>query len=349
MRRGAGIVLGVCAFAGVARADELARLRAQAHYARARVLLHQQHADDPTFAALDARLDELTGTFEISGPPADASFTVDGAPAERLGDALVLDVGRRELVVSAPGCEPEHLVLDVLPRSRRRDTILLVCNDRRGSLRVQHANATSDELLVDDEPHPVAALSLPTGAHHVELRRGGVLLLDERAVDIRAGETATLDVHPGFRTLHLGAYAGPSFASFASLAPGGDVGLGVSLGIVAASGPLRVALAAAYGTSGSVVDARVTLAAPLAAWRAGDLRFALDLTPLAFAYERADDDVQRYRVGALTLGADHATLPIHAEVTLWPAGLEASTSPTGTRETAYAAALVLRLYYVIGS
>jgi hypothetical protein len=323
--------------------------RAAGRYARARVLLAEVQpkvAGDaalvPRAALLADRLDELTGTLTLPGLEAGTSVRVDGEPAQRQGDQIVLDVGERDLVFEREGCNPLKKRVRVLPRARLSERVTLKCPHLDGNLHV-HLRGGGD-LYVDDDTQHIGwnvDLSLRPGPHHVEVRRQGVLLYDHD-VTIEPRATRAVSVQPVARASIISAPIG--VVGVVAASTGGDriAATGVRIGIEGAILRWYLELgtsdsAGAQGRSGFFgmdVAMRFWKNGPTWQLRRGGWHVALDVDPWAVRMVLAakgsvytDDNVSSLYLlftGA-TLQVEHVATGAVLHLSVWPVGFSQYT------------------------
>lgn len=186
--------------------------RVAGRYAHARSLLARIVVPKGALALrvdlLASRLTELTATLRFTGKRVDgeAVFKVDGRPAERLGQEVVVNVGRRQIVVERQGCKPTTLTRHVLP-GRHEVRVPLVCDQLPGSLHVTLEGGRGGQVWIGDKAHEVKefalAVPLPPGKHRVVVNRRDVQL-QVSTVEVRSRRTSQLKVPVPLRAKKLG-------------------------------------------------------------------------------------------------------------------------------------------------
>lgn len=178
--------------------------RSAGRYARARALLgevlREASVGEPLKSRaelLRKRLEELTGTLVLTGDPvpSDAPVTVDGAAAERDGDAVLVDVGARELLVRPEGCDAVSWRGTVRPATTVPVEVTLTCARVPGSVHVTLERAAGATVTIDGKDRELEvsdlAQRLAPGPHRVRLARRGLTLLD-RTVEVPSGGEVAL-------------------------------------------------------------------------------------------------------------------------------------------------------------
>ncbi|HUH03187.1 MAG TPA: hypothetical protein VML75_14420 [Kofleriaceae bacterium] len=354
--------------------------RVAGRYAHARVLLEEVAAAPSIDAehaaripAIRATLDELTARLVLAGQRHGDTIAVDRAPAEALGDELVVDVGRRELVIERPGCEPFTWNGSLAPTERRSIQVEVVCKHAPGSLHVTLSGAAGGEVVVDGEVHRMTGfdldLPLAPGSHDVEVKRRGVVVLARR-VEIASNATVRLE-----RKIPLAAKAAGyvvGLGGSTSLDSGGGVaGAGLTLGYIVplgigtasrgARGLMWLHLGIGAGNRG-VLDGRVQWTGmtggfedflrPLWQRQWGRNFATLELEPGLlhfgvarrdaglFAFDEAFGQVTYFHFVPLILTVDVGG--VHGQIALWPLGFSTySESRFGDhlKDTGYSAGL----------
>jgi hypothetical protein len=322
--------------------------RTAGRYARAVSLLVRVRARSPldgdvaeTANKLEERLSTLTATATIQGTLApDAVVRVDDDPAERVGDALVLDVGEHDIVIEQENCKPFVWHTAVYPGARLDIPFAPSC-DRKGTLHLYLAGDRGSQFEIDGTPHRAtgreADVALLPGTHKLRVASRSRPVLDE-VVTIRSKETTALRVRYPWRAHGFGWILGVSgSARTGSLTSG--LGLAVTTGVSASQFRATVDFGSVmssldrlsppghpwFGAMGAIHVTR----RPLWHGKLGSHRFALDIDPLAARFDQVrENSLFGIRAGPLeayvtswsflpvTLSADGPY--VHFEVTLWP-------------------------------
>jgi len=323
--------------------------RTAGRYARAASLLARVRAGATALAgeaaqtasALDDRLATLTATATIVGPiDRSAVIRVDDDPAERIGEAIVLDVGEHDIAIDQENCKPfvwhafafpgDHLEIRFAPTCTHLGTLYLYLDGDAGAafeIDGKPAQATGREARVELAP----------GEHALRVTGHGRPIVDE-TVEIREHETTARRVRYPWRARQLGWILGVTGTARAG---GVQNGLGLTLATGVAGARFRIIAEAGSEISdprrlgpGATGPGRPLIALtgiyhvlehPL--WH-GSLG-SLDFDPIALRYDevreasffgfRASDleaIAQAWSVLPLTL--THDTRFVHLEVTLWP-------------------------------
>ena len=188
--------------------------RTAGRYARAIVLLsrvrtgkHPPAADVAATAdALAQRLDTLTARATLPKLPDTAVVEVDSDPAERLGDAIVLDVGEHDVAIAQDGCA--RFVWHVTAYAGARVAVPYEPDcDRRGALHVLLDGDARGAFAVDGARHVAidheATVALQPGVHHLAVAAGARPVVAED-VAIDAKQTATVRVRYPWRARGVG-------------------------------------------------------------------------------------------------------------------------------------------------
>jgi hypothetical protein len=183
--------------------------RSAGKYAHARVLLDTL-ARGPVPAEYEARvrllrtrLESLTASVSLQGDPLskDAVVRIDNAPAVRLGRDLVAQVGRRQLSVEQPGCNPFRWQGVLRPGQRVPVVVRLVCPVTPGSLHITLNGGAFADIRVDGKPVPPqepydSDLSLAPGDHQLEVIRRGIVVHSAPVTIASAAKTnVRVDLH----------------------------------------------------------------------------------------------------------------------------------------------------------
>lgn len=264
---------------------------------------------------LEARLGELTVLAALVGElEPGAVVKVDGDVAERLGDALILDLGDREITIDQPRCERWVWRGEALPGGRLELPVELRC-DRQGTLHVVLYHQRGGVVTIDGRDHAIggseADLRLPPGRHRLAVRAHGRRVADD-IIEIGEGAVATHRVYYPWRAatggwvVGLGVAGGPASTEWAA----GGVAFGGWAGA-----RWRALLGVGGGGHGGDPFAHWRFTAELAwhvlppVWQRYALggRLALEVDPLAVRIERTG----LYRFPVLGAGETTTTI-VHA-------------------------------------
>ena len=333
--------------------------RTAGRYARARALLARVVAKPPSTGALSERtriledkLARLTGTVRIEGNvSARATVTVDAGPVERIGDVIVVNVGKRELRIEQQDCQPflwrgvvhpgEHIPISAALRCDVRGTLhVTLLGDARGTFTVDG----SQYQVVDRE----AELALTPGRHRLIVRRRSRLVADETVV-IRSKQTTSRRVSYPWRVRAAGWTLGLSSVVAVS-GVGSTVAGGLSMGRSGARYRAHITFGGGttsadglewskvgnggfggrpwFGASGALH----LWSRPLAQTRRGRAVLTLDIDPLGARFDQLRTTsyfglfVPRDEVTISYLGLVPLTLAVdwpglHLEEIAWPIGL----------------------------
>ncbi len=321
--------------------------RAAGRYAHARVVLATILAKQPTGVLatraqlLATRLATLTGTLTVTGADRAIIIKIDGAPSERLGDDVIVDVGARDVSVEAEGCEPSRGHYVVRPTEHLNVAVKLACKAYPGSLHVALQGAPKARASIDGVAHDIPEFDLdvplPSGVHHLVVERGRITIADEDVV-VAAKETARRTIHVPWRGLDY-ALTGAATTIVHGTSDGqasavGGVQLGIAGGadsVAAYFGWFELGYAANHDHT--VPDAPyvgvgflVRLFGPRIQHRYGATLVTLDVDPLAFHLgftSSSPDGAPSTNLFYWNLGAATLTLEVphvHLEAQLWPAG-----------------------------
>ena len=326
--------------------------RAAGRYAHARVLLQTIAAKHPAgplanrAQLLEARLAVLTGTLTFDGVDRPVIVKVDGAPAERLGDEVIVDVGARDVSVEAEGCEPARSHHVLRPTEHVQVTVKLVCKAYPGNLHVELAGARRATVYVDGLEHAIAEsdldVPLPTGTHHLVVQRRGIAIADED-VAIAPSETARRKVDVPWRAMGLGFTAALTTVGYAtsdsqaSLVGALQLGAVFGLGDTVAMLPtLELGYAANHVTAVpdspfAAVGLVFRIFRPVIQHRSGSTLLTLDLDPLSFrgAFAIAGSGASSTSIAYYSVGVATLTLEVphvHLEAQVWPAGVAVNST-----------------------
>lgn len=353
--------------------------RVAGRYAHARVLLARVVGETPpegTLAQraelLDDRLAELTASIVLTAEPAESSMAIDGAPAEWLDGAIVVNVGRRELTVSRAGCEPFVWAGELRPRERVELEPVMVCKERHGNVHVRVSGGVGAIVRIDGERRTVDEFDLDVrleaGPHRVIVERRGVRLVDQR-IEVKPAQTVSFDVDVGWRTKANAVVFGATSIGVAD-PEGATFGYGATIGYL--QGSPRVTRGDKFGAwflmhLGSARSSRGILDGglpwlgldiafrwwgPLWQKRSGRTLWVLDFDPLAFQFGATQRNPGIFAFGEeaaslwymhvlpITL---HAETPwLHAQLALWPVGITRYRDNVGTdSDTQYSATINL--------
>jgi hypothetical protein len=326
--------------------------RTAGRYARAAALLARVRTGTAppsgdalaTATELEQRLAMLTALATVDAPAA-ATVLVDTEPAERIGDAIVLDVGEHDIEVVQDGCAPftwhdtaypgARVVVPYAPRCDRRGTLhIYLDGDRDHAFAVDGAARTARGVDAD--------MALEPGAHRLVVVDGSRPVYDEPFA-IAEKRTTAVRVQFPWRARSLGfVLAATSGTRVGQVMTG--TGGALTLGLWSARFRTTVDFGSMIcDTPGLLPDA----AGPghpwfgaMAAWqlwnrpawrgRLGPYRLALDFDPLAARFDEVRADsffgirtspaietwVRSYSFLPLALSADGPY--VHFELTLWP-------------------------------
>ncbi|HUS31165.1 MAG TPA: hypothetical protein VMZ53_21795 [Kofleriaceae bacterium] len=331
--------------------------RTAGRYARALTLLSRVRSGKqaPTGAAattaadLDERLGTLTAMARIEGKlDPNAVIRVDGEPAERFKDMLVLDVGEHDIEIEQPDCDRFLQQVTAYPSGKLVVAFKPRC-DVMGTLHVVLATDPGASFTVDGVEHTTTAneadVRLPAGEHQLSLAALERPVYDETVV-VREKETTSLRIRYPWRARKLSFILGVTNEVRAGQFMVGTA-LGLTLGVwtpsfhatfdIGAMVSNAKGLEPYYGAWGHpwLADTLVihTPRAPVWHGKLGPYRLAFDPQPLgirfdeirAFSYagirtcEEAEPRVRAWSVLPLALSADGPYA--HFELTLWPASV----------------------------
>jgi hypothetical protein len=178
---------------------------------------------------LDTTLHELTGTIALEKLPPEATLEVDGGPAWRSGGEIVVNVGRRELSIARPGCDPFRWTGTVRPGQRVAVAVSLVCHEVAGSIHVNLSGAAGAHIRIDGQPFVTSTYDFdvpePPGLHHVDITRRGILLSEE-TVTVAPAKSATVHAVAPWRAKGSGLILGATAQGIvATNGPTGSTGV----------------------------------------------------------------------------------------------------------------------------
>ncbi len=323
--------------------------RTAGHYARAAALLARVRSGKQppageaaeTARALDERLATLTAIAKVVGPlKADSVIRVDGDVADRIGDAIVLDVGEHDLTIEQEGCAAFGWHGTAYPGDTSTIAFAPRC-DQGGTLHVYLAGDPGSAFAVDGKVHPLAAheadVVLEPGAHALHVASHDRPVLDE-PIAIASHQTTAVRVRYPWRARDFNWILAVTGSARAGGVMNG-LGLALTTGVWAARYRATIDL-------GSVMSDHDRLGPPGHPWfgasaalhvttrplwhgKLASHRLALDLDPLALRFDeirsasyfgiRTNDTETRVRALSflpLSLSADGPY--VHLEIALWP-------------------------------
>lgn len=334
--------------------------RTAGHYARAATLLVRVRAGAPlagdaaeTARALEERLATLTATATIAGRvEPGAVIRVDDDPAERAGDAIVLDVGDHDVTIEQESCAVVVWHGTAYPGAQLAIPFVPRC-DRGGTLHVYLAGDPGAAFAVDDaEHHPLAHeadVKLEPGTHRLRVASLARPVLDE-PIAIRTHETTAVRVRYPWRARRMGFILGITGSARAGGVLDG-LGLAVTTGVWGSWGRATVDFGSVmsthdnlgppghpwFGASGALHVIR----RPLWTGKLATHRLALDFDPVAVRYDElrsatyfgiraAGTEAIMRSVSGLPLSLSADGPYVHAEVALWPFSILSYSDASGS-------------------
>jgi hypothetical protein len=327
--------------------------RTAGRYARAAALLVRVRTGKtpPTGDALatandlEQRLGTLTAIATVEHAPPAATVLIDAEPAERIGDAILLDVGEHDIEVDQEGCAPFTWHETAYPGGRVVVPYAARC-DRRGTLHVYLDGDRDHVFAVDGSARTAVGLeadvALEPGVHRLVVIDRNRPVYDE-PVAIAEHATTAVDVQFPWRARSLGfVLAATSGTRVGQVLTG--TGGALTFGLWSAHLRATVDFGSMISdTPGLQPDAAgpghpwfgAMVAAPVwnrPAWhgRLGPYRLALDFDPIAARFDEVrsisffgirtspavESWVRSYSFLPLALSADGPY--VHLELTLWP-------------------------------
>jgi hypothetical protein len=330
--------------------------RLAGRYARARVLLAKlvdrgrpdgdlgAHVD-----ALEQKLAVLTGTVTFTHAPSTAAIVkIDGDPPERIGRAIIVDVGEHEITVDQERCQRWRRAITVHPGEQLSLSVEATCDDR-GSLHVHLIGDPHGAIHIDGKlaraVNGDVDVPLAPGPHRLRVtasRRD----VDDRSIEIRSARLTAIDVRYPWRARPFAWVFGFDTTTFFAGDSSQMLAMGVLIGIegrrfrALLEGPASTCAGTEFGfvptKTGGHPEESLILAwrpwlRPLLRGTARGWHVTFDADPLTARLSyfdvnfplgllaRLEVRAQAVQLGSISLTADRGRW--HAELVLWPFGV----------------------------